>query len=282
MSQRRSYDVDGATLSVRESGPADGEPIVLLHGIPASSALWRHVQPLLAAAGLRVLAPDLVGYGATRPGSLTDHSLQGSADLLVRWIANEGLGPVWLVGHDLGGAVAEMMVTQHPGVVSRLTLGDTVVADSWPVGPIKLMRAGAKLGLYPWLPKLGLLPSPYSRYELRKGFANPRRLTPQDEEQVFWDTKIHDEAGRHEFCNHLALLDDRQTVAVAPDLARVEVPCQLVWADRDRFQPWETVGQRLRSLLPDPDVTIVEDAGHYLPLERPAEYADALLAWRGR
>lgn len=281
MSQRRTYEVADARVSVREMGPADGAPVVLLHGIPASGALWRHVQPLFAAAGLRTYAPDLIGYGATRPGHVADHSLGGSATLLARWIEEEGIGPVWLVGHDLGGAVAQILATRFPTTVGRLTLGDTVAADSWPVGPIKVMAAVAKAGAYPWLPRLGLLPNPYSRWELRKGFADPARLSAVDEEQVFWDGKIHDPDGRGEFCNHLALLDPRQTVEVAPLLRDLTVPSQLVWAAEDRFQPWETVGSTLRGLLPDPAVTVVDDAGHFLPLERPEAYAEALLAWHG-
>lgn len=277
---RRDVRVDGASLSVLEAGPADGEPVVLLHGIPASAELWWQVQPRLAEAGYRVLAPDLPGYGRTRLPADGDRSLAGAARLVAAWLRQEGHAPAWVVGHDLGGGVAQVLAVRAPDVVARLTLGDTVVADSWPVAPIRLLRRIARTGTYPLWCRLGLFPNPWAWAQLRRGFAEGSRLDGTVAAQVFWDDKVRDPDTVREFVGHLRALDPAQTVAVAPGLAEVTVPTQVLWARCDRFQSWETVGRRLVELLPEPEVVLLDDAGHFVPLEAPAAYAEALLAWR--
>src|SRR5213592_4415143 len=68
-------DVDGVRVAYVEDGPADGEPVLLLHGEPTWSFLYRKVMPILAAAGLRAIAPDLVGFGRSdKPADITDHT----------------------------------------------------------------------------------------------------------------------------------------------------------------------------------------------------------------
>jgi len=274
-----------AEISALVAGPEDGEPVVLLHGMPASAELWRGVLPRLAEAGYRAWAPDLPGYGSTRIPSDGDYSVVGAAELVASWLRSDGEGspghPVWLVGHDLGGAVAQVLVARYPELVSRLTLGDTVAEDSWPVTPVKIFRAIAKMGLYVPSAALGLVPNPYAWSELRKGFNNPAVCDRPTAERVFWNGKAKDPAGRRAFSRHLASLDAAQTVEAAPRLKDLEMPVLLLWGKDDVFQTWDEVGERLRGLLPDPDVKVVEGAGHFFPLERPKAYAEALLEWAG-
>ena len=277
-------DGDEAMLSALVAGPEDGPPVVLLHGMPASAELWRGVLPRLAEVGYRAWAPDLPGYGGTRLPRGGDHSVAGAAELITAWLSGKGTEsspgrPVWLVGHDLGGAAAQVLVSRRPELVSRLTLGDTVVEDSWPVTPIRIFRLLARLGLYVPLAAMGLVPNPYAWRELRKGFSNPAVCDRSIAERVFWDTKAKDPEGRRAFSRHLASLDSRQTVEVAPRLAELEVPVLLLWGRDDVFQIWGEVGERLRTLLPDPDVKVVEAAGHFFPLERPKAYVAGLLEW---
>lgn len=285
---RRSWAIGGAALSALEGGSAqlrDGqdppraEVVVLLHGIPASAELWRSVMTRLVAAGHHVVAFDLPGYGDTLLPARTDHSLAGAAEMISAWMRiNVGRG-AWLVGHDLGGAVAQIVVSRHPTMLSRLTLADTVFEDSWPVGPIRALRRIARTGLYPLLGAAGLFPNPVMRRELRRGFADPDRATEEVVDRVFFDGKVHDDAGRRAFARHLVSLDPFQTVAAAGTLSRVPCPSQLVWGSHDVFQPWEQVGVKVEAALPDPDVTLLEGVGHFAPVEDPAGFARALLDW---
>ena len=122
-------DGEGGTLRVAwvEDGPADGEPVLLLHGEPSWSFLYRTVIPPLAAAGLRVIAPDLVGFGRsdkpTRPG---DHSYARHVEwmrALVEGVLD--LNRVTLVGQDWGGLIGLRLAAEHPGRFARLVLANT-------------------------------------------------------------------------------------------------------------------------------------------------------------
>lgn len=276
---RRQHRLDGFELSVLEAGPEDGEPVVLLHGIPTGAELWRDVLARLGDAGYRAYAPDLPGYGLTRVPDDADHSLAGAAALVAAWLRDRGIGPVWLVGHDLG-ASAQILAVRHPDLVARLSLTNTVVEDTWPVWPVKLLRLAARAGLYPALVRLRLFPNPYLHRELRRAFADPDRLTDDHLQRVFFDGKVHDAERRRAFQRHVAAITNDDTVAVADDLADLDVPCQLVWGMDDPFQPWELAGVRLAELLPDPAVTQLPDCGHFTPLECPDRLIEALLRWR--
>lgn len=276
MIERTSALVDGSTLSFLQTGPENGEPMVLLHGVPESAELWRGVMKVLAEAGRAVRAPDMPGYGQTRSKS---YSLSASADLIAAWLRASGR-PVWLVGHDLGGGVAQIVAARRPELVSRVTFTCSAVEDLWPVLPIRVFQLAARLGIYPFLAAAGLMEySPYTWFEFRRAFAKGERVSPADRRRVFFDSKMRDATGRREFAALLRALTNKDTVAVAPKLRALPMPVQLVWADSDVFTPWEKTGARLRDLVTSPSVTIVPESGHFLPLERPAEYARALLAW---
>lgn len=276
---RRFVPVGDTLLSLLAAGDEGRPVVVLLHGIPTGAELWRGVLPELAAAGWRALAPNLPGYGLTRPPEGGDRSLAGAAETLAAWIDRARMAPVWLVGHDLGGGVAQILAVRHPRLVGRLTLGDTVVGDSWPVPPIRLLRALARLRLYRPLAALGApRHDPYLRHQLRRAFAT-RRPSDEERRRIFFDGKVGDPRGRREFEGHLRELDPRQTAAVEEELGGLEVPTQLVWGESDPFQPWETVGRRLAARLPAPAATVVPGAGHFPMLERPRGYVDALLGW---
>ena len=270
----------GAQLSLLGAGPADGQPLVLLHGIPASAELWRGIIPMLAAEGFRCLAPNLPGYGLTRLSPGGDYSIFGAAELIDFWLKTSGIEDVWLVGHDWGGAVAQVLAARYPDRLNRLTLSDCPVEDSWPVPAIKLFRLMARAGLYAPSATLRLIPNLYATSELNKGLYDHSLLSEADWKRIFWDGKVSDPAGRAEFQKHLASLDNSQTMEIAPELSEVELPSLLIWGANDRFQPWERVGLRLKALLPNPEVKLIDRAGHFHVLEKPETFIETLMAWR--
>lgn len=280
----RHHDRVGAaslgSLQVAGRAPTDEDPeLVLLHGIPTGAELWRDVLAELGAAGRRAVAPDLPGYGETAVPPRVDHSLAGAAELVAAWLRQRGGPPVWLVGHDLGGLVAQLLAVRHADLVGRVTVGDCPVGDTWPVVPLRLLRAVARLGLYDAPAAAWVGAGPLGRAVIRRGFAHTGRVEDETLDRVFLDRKIRSGAGRRAFARHLRSLDPRQTAGVEHELGAIRAPAQLIWAADDRFLPFATVGVRLRDALPEPHVTVIEGAGHLLPLERPVEYVDALLAW---
>ncbi|MFC7450897.1 alpha/beta fold hydrolase [Rhodococcus daqingensis] len=118
--------VGGLTFDVEESGPADGTPVVLLHGFPQTLACWRPLTPLLTAAGLRVIAPSQRGYSpGARPVGVEHYAIEHLADDILGLMDALGVASAHLVGHDLGGSVAWWLAAHHRDRVETLTAVST-------------------------------------------------------------------------------------------------------------------------------------------------------------
>jgi len=120
------YRRDGLTFPVRDAGPPDGEPVVLLHGFPGGAQTWDRVVPRLAASGCRVLAPEQRGYApsARPPGRAAYGIGELVRDVLVL-ADTAGVERFHLAGHDWGGMVAWALAAQHPERLQTLTVLST-------------------------------------------------------------------------------------------------------------------------------------------------------------
>jgi haloalkane dehalogenase len=136
----RYTDAGGVRMAYVEAGPADGEPVLLLHGEPSWSFLYRRVMPVLAGAGLRAIAADLVGFGRSdKPAEPGDHSYARHVEW-VRAFAFDALDlrGLTLVGQDWGGLIGLRLVAEHPDRFARvvaantgLPTGDQQMPDVW-------------------------------------------------------------------------------------------------------------------------------------------------------
>src|ERR1700750_245185 len=117
----------GVRVGYVEDGPADGEPVLLLHGEPSWSFLYRKVMPVLAGAGLRAIAADLVGFGRSdKPADMGDHSFARHVEWM-RGLAFDRLDlrGLTLVGQDWGGLIGLRLVAEHPDRVAPGGAGPT-------------------------------------------------------------------------------------------------------------------------------------------------------------
>ncbi|KAA3614104.1 MAG: alpha/beta hydrolase [Calditrichaeota bacterium] len=254
-------------------------PIIFLHGIPSSAELWREIMVLTSKDNFGVYAPDLAGYGKTRLPKDGDYSLAGSAELIAEWIKKKFGKAVWIVGHDIGGAVAQILAVTNPELVKRLTLCNSPMASSFPVLPVKIFKALAKLGLYTPIAKAGLVPNPYTISKMKAGFFDSDILSKEKIKQIFWSEKLYNEEGRRQFSRHLKALNNKKSCQVADSFSNLSIPVQLIWAKNDHYQPWQKVGTKLEKAIPNTTTFLIEQAGHYLPIEKPAEFANALVRW---
>ncbi|MGE7415414.1 alpha/beta fold hydrolase [Methylobacterium tarhaniae] len=119
----RRIPVRGLTLNIAEAGPADGPLTVLLHGFPEIWSGWRHQIGPLAAAGLRVVAPDQRGYGlSSRPEGIKAYHLDRLAGDVIGLADALGHERIRLVGHDWGGLVAWWVASHHPDRLERVAI----------------------------------------------------------------------------------------------------------------------------------------------------------------
>ncbi|HLR98456.1 MAG TPA: haloalkane dehalogenase [Mycolicibacillus parakoreensis] len=118
-------DTTPVRLHYVEEGPADGTPIVLLHGEPTWSYLYRTMIPPLAAAGYRVLAPDLIGFGRSdKPTRIDDHSYLRHVQWVAAWMENLDLRDVTLVVQDWGSLIGLRIAAEHGERVARIVVAN--------------------------------------------------------------------------------------------------------------------------------------------------------------
>jgi pimeloyl-ACP methyl ester carboxylesterase len=116
---RRRVRGDGIELEVLDEG--EGPAVLLVHGFPDSSHLWRHQVPALTGAGLRAIAPDMRGFGASdKPKEIDDYRLTRAVADLVAILDARDVQTASVVGHDWGAAVAWLFAALHPDRVERL------------------------------------------------------------------------------------------------------------------------------------------------------------------
>lgn len=121
---------DGTPLRMHhlDEGPADGEVVLLLHGEPSWSYLYRWMIPVLADAGLRAVAIDLVGFGRSdKPVERADYTYQRHVDWTWSAIEQLGLDGITLVGQDWGGLIGLRLVGEHPERFARVVAANTML-----------------------------------------------------------------------------------------------------------------------------------------------------------
>ena len=121
-------DADLGRLRIHyvDEGPAHGPVVVCLHGEPTWSFLYRKMIPLFAAAGYRVLAPDLVGFGRSdKPSERSDYTYAKHVRWMSDWLVAMGLCNVTLLGQDWGGLIGLRMVAEMPERFARFSLSNT-------------------------------------------------------------------------------------------------------------------------------------------------------------
>ncbi|MFC4112106.1 haloalkane dehalogenase [Nonomuraea zeae] len=118
---------DGLRMAYAEAGPSDGEPVVLLHGEPSWSFLYRHVMRELAAAGLRAIAVDLIGFGRSdKPADPAEHTYARHVEWTRALLLDAlGLRGMTVVGQDWGGLIGLRIAAEHPDSVARIVAANT-------------------------------------------------------------------------------------------------------------------------------------------------------------
>ncbi len=259
--ERKFLEVKGIKMSWEESG--QGYPVIFLHGIPTSPSLWRQVVPAVTAA--RSIAWEMVGFGGSIPeGKGRDISIRSQADYFISWMDAAGIDKALLVGHDLGGGVAQIVAVRHPERVTGMVLVNTICYDSWPITQVKLLRAAGSL--------VERLPEKVFRMIFHQ-FMNQghdRKARVEEAMTIHW-SYYADTDGPAAFVRQIRSLDVRDTLAISDKLKDLKLPVRLVWGAGDHFQKIG-YGYRLAHDLHAP-LERIEDGKHFVPEDHPEEVA---------
>jgi 2-hydroxymuconate-semialdehyde hydrolase len=263
-SKRKIRTFAGDVAYLRQGqGPA----VLLLHGIPSSSYLWRDIIDPLSAT-FDVLAPDLLGYGDSDKRLDADLSIAAQARYMVAFMETLGVHQAAVIGHDIGGGVAQLMAVDEPQRVARLTLIDSAVDNNWPVPVIARLKEPAWDQIMVNIDlRKGL------REGLEKGMVTANRVT--DEVVDEWTRPFQDLGGRRAYLRAARALNNRDLVSRSKHIEELEMPTLILWGANDAFlEPrWAEVLQRK---FRTSTVEIIDPGGHFLPLDRPDAVIEAV------
>ena len=256
------------SLHVRWEEEGEGTPVVFIHGIPTGPRLWRHVMPRLS--GCRALAWEMVGYaGSIEEGRGRDISVARQAEYLIRWMDAIELERAVLVGHDLGGGVAQIAAVRHSDRVAGLVLMNAICYDSWPIPSVKLLRAlGPLLARGPDALVYLIMATLFFRGH--DDLECMREALP-----VHWAPYASADASRA-LVRQIQALDVRDTLAIADQLSSLDVPARLVWGAADPFQKVR-YGERLARDL-EASMDRIRGGKHFVPEDHPNRVVAAVQA----
>ncbi|MGH9031129.1 MAG: alpha/beta fold hydrolase [Acidimicrobiia bacterium] len=271
--------VDTARVAFTDHG--EGAPVLLLHGCPFSSVVWRNVIPPLAQAGHRCVAPDLLGLGDTETPPDADWSLPAQVAMVTGLLDTLGLEQVSVVGHDHGGAIAQLLAAGHPRRIDRLVLCNAEAYDNWPSGDERPFVIATQLPVIGPLFRIALSSPKTFKLILREAKAVKDQSALTDElVAAYVRANLSDAHKRAKTARFLAgQLDpdnNRHTLEALEGLRRFDRPTMLLWGTEDpHFGPeW---ADRLATDIPGFCRKELLPTGHLIMEEQPDRFT-ALIA----
>lgn len=259
------------TFDVIDSGPLDGTPVVLLHGFPQRATSWDQVATHLHEQGLRTYALDQRGYSpGARPTSRFDYAiteLVADVKTLVDLIG----GPVHLVGHDWGSAVAWAVAGHHPDDILSLT----AVSVAHPGAFMKSMLSSSQL-LHSYYMLLFQLPGLPERMLSKPGGFGEKMLRAagmtRPMVETFRTEIVADGALRGGLGYYRSLFLGARQVG-----RRVSVPTTYVWSDGDAALVRRGADLTPQFVTGPYELEVFHGVSHWIPDERPAELAASIV-----
>ena len=253
----RYRERDGLRLAHLDEG--EGEPVVLMHGEPTWSFLWRKVIPPVREAGFRCVAPDLAGFGRSdKPANRDWYSYDRHCELTASLFEDLDLRDATMVLHDWGGPIGLRVAVENPERVFRLVLMDTGV---W-TGEQRM--SDAWLAFRDFVERTEDLP-------ISMLVRRACKSDPGDEVAAAYDAPFpvpESKAGPRAFPALIPLERDAPGAAegrrVLEALADDDRPKLVLWADSDPILPIDGVGRRFAERIGAPPPEPVSDASHFL------------------
>ncbi len=268
--KQRSAEVSGLSyrpLKVAWTEAGEGEPVILLHGIPTWSYLYNDVIPLLSPS-VRVIAPDFLGHGYSDRRDFFDRSLVAQTAMIIKLMDHLRIERAHFVGHDTGGGVSLIMAIHHPERVAKLVLSNVVAYDSWPIDDM------IALGNPNWRSKPPKEVADFLAAGLPDGIHNKERLTAEFTAGIV--APYSDEEGKLSIIRNASSLNTNHTTMLVERHCEITAPTLCLWGVHD---PWQTIrdGERLAKEIPNARLVRVENASHWIPHDTPGIFATEII-----
>lgn len=260
-----TFDFEGQ--EVRFGTIGDGKPMVLIHGTPFSSAVWRRIAPLLGRSR-RVYFYDLLGYGQSRMAEGQDVSLGVQNRLFDALLSHWGLVQPDVVAHDFGGTTALRTHLLNEREYASLVLVDPVAMAPWGSPFVQHVRQHGEA--------FAALPS-YLHAALLRAYLSgaAHRALTQEELGIYLEPWLG-QRGQPAFYRQIAQMDQRFTDEIEHRYAEVRCPVTILWGENDSWIPVER-GHDLSTRIPGARLHVIPGAGHLVQEDAPEAIVSAVL-----
>jgi len=249
-----------------------GTAVILIHGFPTSSFLWRNIAPAITDAGHTAYAIDLFGHGESDRPYDSDFGIASQSEYLDAAMTALRVARGILVGVDIGGDIALRLAATRPERVEKLVLINTPAFDELPAKDItQLQRNTARFAVRTTRGILGA--APLVEAVLKASVADPEKHMPTKLIARYLAPFVGKEGP-----NHLLTLANSISAEDLEDieLRDIHVPALLLWGEEDAFVDAK-VGEKLSNALPDGRLVRVPGVGRLLPEENPQFLTEHLL-----
>lgn len=264
----RFVNVDGIRIHYQEFGKPTAPPIVLIHGYTASLYVWKTVAPLLAAAGLRAIALDLVGFGYSEKPRSFEYSIAAQARVATRFMDRLGVGRANVLGSSYGGAIAATIALDYPERVEKLVLVSSVINDDIRSLPI-LRFASARV--------IGELITPFLVDSRRLLLRRMRETIHPANHRLISDDRIRSirrplsaADGHHSL---LATSRAWDAMRVERDAHLITQPTLIIWGEGDSIIPIKDA-YRLQRDISGAKLVVLTECGHVPQEEKPGIFVE--------
>lgn len=272
----REVRLPQGTVRYRDVG--SGPPIVFVHPLLANGLVWRRVVARLSER-FRCLVPDLPLGAHTVP---LPEDAENTPATVARMVADfmEALNVdgATLVGNDTGGALSQIVATEHPQRVGKLVLTDCDAFDNFLPIRFRYLQIGAHLPGFPFLASQILRVGLFRQLPITYGSLS-KRPVPKEVLDNFVGALQHP-AIQRDVGKFLRAISTRYTEEAARKLPGFTRPALVVWAKEDRFFPVEH-GRRLAALLPDSRLELVDDSYTLVQEDQPERLAELIAGFAG-
>lgn len=262
---------NGIRLHVIQAGPADGPPVILLHGYPEFWWGWRKQLPGLAKAGFRVIVPDQRGYNASeKPPGVDAYRPDVRVQDIVSLIEELGYENVNLAGHDMGAGVAWWVAIEHPRLVRKLMVFDV----GHPLAYIEASKTEPEQETISWYRtffQLPVLPELVGRFGNWALLVKNMRETSRDGTFSDDEMDVYRYAWDRENAMHYMVNWYRAGFRHPLDVqgtGKVRAPTKIIWGKKDAFSEYRLAEMSVKH-CEQGQVVILPDAGHWLLHEEP-------------
>lgn len=261
---RRRVTLSGGEIAYDVLGY--GPPLVLVHGTPGRSYIWRDVAMTLANR-FTVYAYDLLGFGQSERREGLDVSIAAQSRLLAELLEVWGLDAPYIAGHDIGGGIVLRAHLLEGMPFRSIALVDSVVLRPWITPTTRHVKA--HLEVYETMP--AHIFEAIVASHLRTATYRPM----DDDAFATYLEAWSGEFGQKLYLQKDAQLDEDDTAQLEPLLPEIEVPVRILWGENDAWLA-PSLAQRLHDIIPTSDLVLLPETGHFAMEDSPREVAEAL------